>query len=145
MPTENESPIVISVETSYPVSAEQIANILCGEFEGNDMASWINRAYSVEPEGVVLPRTMGVIWYMDEPWIASDQFAFTVNYDDPENDQEGGYTGMKTIRREDIQKGLQIMASEYPDHWADIVNDNADAITYDVAVQCIVLGSVVYG
>lgn len=146
MTTENESPVVLSVETTHPITAQDIGYILVGEFEGNPMASWVSKARPVAPEGKGL--TPGQPWYDDQAFIASPDFAFTINYDDPDGDEEGDATGMKTIRHADIQLGLQTMAKDYPDHWADLINEDgnrADAITYDVAVQCIVLGSVIYG
>ncbi len=140
-----ESPIVLSVQTMRPFTAKEIGYILCGAFE-SDMTPWINRVQPVVPEGVVA-RTTDVIWYVDEPYIADPQFAFTINYDS-EDDDEGDFTGMKTIRLADITTGLAVMAAKYPNHWSDLINDEcslADAVTYDVAMQCIVLGDVIYG
>ena len=122
------------------VTAEEIGWLLCGEFEGNHMASWINKAGALtwtRPEGFDLP------WYADEAFIAADDFSFTINYDNPD---EGDEHVMKTIHRADIIKGLTLMAEKSPDHWADLISESsADAITYDVAMQYIVLGEIVYG
>lgn len=143
---ERAAPEKFWVSAKVGIKPSEIGNLLCGEFECNPMAGWISAATPVAPEGRGL--TLGINWYVDENFIGSKSFAFTIQYDDPDTDDEGDATGMKTIRREDITKGLQIMAENYPDHWADFTHEDgahADAITYDVAMQCIVLGSVVYG
>ena len=48
------------------------------------------------------------------------------------------------IGKEEIQRGLQRMATDYPNHLADIKADNSDAITADVFIQCCVFDKVVY-
>lgn len=125
------------------LTAQEIGWLLCGEFEGNHMASWIGSAFQTtwtRPEGFDMP------WYADEAFIASPGFQFTIQYDDPENDDEGDCTGEKIITRNDIIVGLTAMAEKSPDHWADLISESsADAITYDVAMQYIVLGEVIYG
>lgn len=125
------------------ITPEEIGWLLCGEFEFNHMASWIGSAFQttwIRPEGFDLP------WYADEEFIAEPGFKFTIQYDDPENDEEGDCTGEKVITRADIVKGLTLMAEKSPDHWADLISESsADAVTYDVAMQYIVLGEIVYG
>ncbi len=105
------------------------------------MAEWINKANSLiwtRPEGFDLP------WYADEAFIASPDFDFTINYDNP--DEGGDERAVKTIARADIIKGLELMAAKSPDHWADLISESsADAVTYDVTMQYIVLGEIVYG
>lgn len=44
-----------------------------------------------------------------------------------------------------IQTGLKIMQRDYPRHWADLINDNMDADTADVFLQCVCFGEIVYG
>ncbi len=44
-----------------------------------------------------------------------------------------------------IARGLEVMATKEPRHFADLVSENDDAETADVFVQCCVLGEVVYG
>jgi hypothetical protein len=37
------------------------------------------------------------------------------------------------------------MSEKFPEHWADFINENDDAITGDIFVQCCVFGDTVYG
>lgn len=43
-----------------------------------------------------------------------------------------------------IHRGLSVMATNFPAHFADIISDNEDAITGDVFLQCCLFGDVVY-
>jgi hypothetical protein len=61
---------------------------------------------------------------------------------DEDEDSEGeilGYISLKSI-----EEGEQIMANKYAWHLADIIEENADAITADVWFQCAVLKEIVY-
>jgi hypothetical protein len=44
-----------------------------------------------------------------------------------------------------IRSGLQVMAYSYPRHWHDFINDNEDAATGDVFLQCCLYGEVIFG
>ena len=45
----------------------------------------------------------------------------------------------------DVQKGLELMRDQYPRHYADLVEENDDAITGDVWLQLAVFGELIYG
>lgn len=44
-----------------------------------------------------------------------------------------------------IRHGLEIMSLKYPHHFEDVINDDADAMTGDVFLQCCAFGEIVYG
>lgn len=44
-----------------------------------------------------------------------------------------------------IQRGIQVMAEKYPKHFGDFMNENDDATTGDVFLQCCLFGQLVYG
>jgi hypothetical protein len=44
-----------------------------------------------------------------------------------------------------LLKGLEIMMRDYPWHYANVIEDNADAETADVYFQCVVMGEIVFG
>ena len=44
-----------------------------------------------------------------------------------------------------LKEGLTQMAGTYPKHFEDFMNENEDAITGDVFIQCIMFGEVIYG
>ena len=49
------------------------------------------------------------------------------------------------ITIEDVKKGLELMRDQYPRHYADLVEENDDAITGDVWLQLTVFGELIYG
>jgi hypothetical protein len=49
------------------------------------------------------------------------------------------------LRLDVIAHGIEVLASRYPRHFADLINENGDLITADVLVQCCLFGDVVYG
>lgn len=56
---------------------------------------------------------------------------------------DGG--GMVILDLDAVRRGLQVMATECPRHFANLVNEDDDAETADVFVQCCVFGEVIYG
>ena len=44
-----------------------------------------------------------------------------------------------------IARGLSIMATNYPRHFADFLNDNTDRITASIFLQCCLFGEVIHG
>jgi hypothetical protein len=54
-------------------------------------------------------------------------------------------TTLAPLTREKLLTGLQVFAQKYPRHFADMRNDDGDATTGDVFLQCCLLGEVVYG
>ena len=59
--------------------------------------------------------------------------------------REGRSHNPAPLNRESLRKGIQVMHDEYRRHFDDMVNENADAITGDVLLQCAVFGRVIYG
>jgi hypothetical protein len=54
--------------------------------------------------------------------------------------------GKRHIMNQDkLWLGMHLMARDYPRHFDDMINDNGDAITADIFLQCVLLGDVVYG
>lgn len=49
------------------------------------------------------------------------------------------------ITLDDVKKGLELMRDLYPRHWADLVEEEDDAITGDVWLQLTVFGELIYG
>jgi hypothetical protein len=50
------------------------------------------------------------------------------------------------LNQKTLTNGLQVMARDWPRHWANVVNeDEMDAETGDVFLQCCLFGTIVYG
>jgi CBS domain-containing protein len=56
-----------------------------------------------------------------------------------------GLRQMPVDSSDGIVVGLQTMADNYPNHWHDFINDNEDAATSDVFLQCCLYGEAIFG
>jgi hypothetical protein len=71
-----------------------------------------------------------------------------VVYDEYEMDSElndGEEPTKHYLTLKGVRKGLRLMKKEYPHHYADLVEENDDAITGDIWLQLAVFGEVIYG
>lgn len=118
----------------FKVSRQQVANTLWHAFTGE--IPWFTITETVAPQTIKF-RSIDQV----SPGI--------VDY--PLN--EGGVvrvvsTGAKPeifeLRLDVITRGLDVLASRYPRHFADLVNENCDAITADVLLQCCFFGELLY-
>jgi hypothetical protein len=169
---EPTPPLVLAVRTTVDVAMADLYSLMVSALDGPLTGQWIRSgSYSVTlPEGfkvASLPWTdAGDRAAHDDNGVRCDYFAplvpggrieFRENDDDreDEDDEEDPETGEVTkagavygtprvFDLASVERGLAIMARDYPRHFADIATD-ADATTADVFVQCCVLGEVVYG
>jgi hypothetical protein len=49
------------------------------------------------------------------------------------------------ITLDNVKKGLELMRDQYPRHYADLMEENDDAITGDVFLQLATFGELIYG
>ena len=135
----DKDPPMIPVTVVTNISHERMVDLIVGAFEGGS-TSWLSRAASP-----FLPHVPGIEFnnpaYSDTRfWRAGGQMLLT--YDNP---GKGPKQLTKAVRNIELIQGLQIMAQQYPRHFADFMQENDDADTADVFMQCVVLCEVVYG
>jgi hypothetical protein len=133
------------IKTTRTVTAERVTNLFCSSFEGS-YSPWLNKVRNLSGEPVRTPDEKGYPWYSIPAYVDGD-FAFEVTYDDPNAEEDDdGNPGQKTmtLKRADIERGLEVLASKYPKHFADLMDENDDALTADLYMQCIVFGEEVY-
>jgi hypothetical protein len=123
----------MSFTVSKTIETQAVADLLCCAFEGGSNY-WAN---------VVLRHNPTTWEFLDD---GEHKYIHTVPlnpggfliFQEPDGKQY-------SLDQGTIQKGLQIMAEKYPEHFADFVAENADADTGDVFLQCCLFGEVVYG
>jgi hypothetical protein len=59
---------------------------------------------------------------------------------DDEGDMEDAMLNLPALHQ-----GLQVMAEKCPNYFRDLMNDNDDAFTADVFLQCCLWGEVIFG
>ena len=57
----------------------------------------------------------------------------------------GSIPSKMTFGPDDIAKGLGIMAQESPRQFGQFLAGDADDLTFDIALQCVVFGEVIFG
>lgn len=137
----------MKVQTTVEVPIRRIQDMLCCAFEGGS-----NYWYMIEKfhEPKEFPNMF------DEPWDGKKPEVYR-HIDYPTN--PGGYLIVSdrklegeidevTKKKLDLDAcvaGLQVMAQKYPRHFANMMQENDDAETGDVFLQCCLFGELVYG
>jgi hypothetical protein len=80
-------------------------------------------------------------WY-DCPALFGDGSLFEIEVGEY---NEEGEPQSRRITQADFKVGLKLMAEKYGQHFGDFLNDNEDATTADVFLQCVALKDIVYG
>lgn len=127
------------------VDPNDIVNLLCTAFDGPCVTYWANSADVILPEGFDVHK---IPWLKDPDEWAKVRKCYIAPLVEGgavilhDNEEEG-----KTYRLDlpAIVRGIEIMSTRFKQHWADFRNENDDAITGDVFVQCCVMGDVVFG
>lgn len=138
MKTTTTQPTV-SVNVEHKVSLERISSLLCSAFEGGSNY-WYQIDKFIKPETMSFRTDEGQIFrHLDYP--LNEGGALIIS------DIEGDLNEppWKRLDLEAIKKGLQIMAEKYPRHMGDFLNENDDADTGDVFLQCCLFGEAIYG
>jgi hypothetical protein len=128
---------MFSITTTIEVPTERVHNMIVSAFEGGSN-EWLHGARFLSGTPHTTPN---LVWYGEES-VFEGPVSFTATYDNPDEPDE---RTMKTITQDDLRKGLEIMAAKYGSHFADLLQENDDAETADVFLQCAILGDVVYG
>jgi hypothetical protein len=128
----------VTVTTEVPWST--ITNCITGAIEGGS-GYWCEVfAPSADCEIMVdRYRTSGLIWYDEVTYWAGGGKA-TLKFDPPTDD----HPGEQTIGKDELAKGLNVMATKYPKHFGDLVQENDDAGTHDLFLQCVLFGEEVF-
>lgn len=119
------------VTTYIDIKDEQIRNLLVTAFEGGSNYWYEIMSYENPDDEKVNFK------HCDLPLTKRG----AVIIGDIEDEDEGPWR----LDRFKCQRGLQAMSDKYHTHFMNFVNENDDAITGDVYLQCCLFGEVVYG
>ena len=117
-----------TVTSATDITAQQIADLMTSAMEDGQCNQWL---------GMCEPRFNCHEDYSEPTAYGPDMITRVFSVDDDDDKY--------TFDRAAIQKGLQIMADQYPTHFNDLREDSADADTADAFLQCVLLGDIVYG
>lgn len=129
----------MNITCTIDIMPQQVRDQMVTALESR-IGCWLGRVRRLSSE---LRNDREEIWYADEMVFAGD-FAIEISFDDPDSDDDGDHSASKTIGPKDVERGLEIMARDYPAHFADLAGDNGDCVTADLFLQCILFGKEVY-
>jgi hypothetical protein len=127
-------------ESPDPVTDDLLYDVLITAFEGGSN-HWIRVIDYVEPPGSCFrqknhPDGEEIQKYASYP-LTEGGAVLIWSDDEPHN--------KRILDREAVRRGVNIMKTKYLRHYTEMVEENFDADTADVLVQCAVLGDIVYG
>jgi hypothetical protein len=145
------------MEIILEIPAECIANMLCSAIESGDPVTTASRGGWCAG---IFYRTKGHTppnghWYVDHPGFyeqkdfqmqideVCDETVYDPALPDSVNVEAGGLK-VHIVRRADLLRGLRVMALKFSEHFASVLNDETDAATADIFLQCVVFGEEKY-
>jgi len=123
--------MTFKARTTIEVSERRIEDMLIGAFEGGSN-DWIEYVEKISESG--------------NDWIYKDPFSdigirIHVVVDFTTVEEEDTFI----LNKESLQKGIDAMSSRQSRHFSDMIEENDDAITADVFLQCCLFGEIVFG
>jgi hypothetical protein len=123
------------VKATFKVSRQQVAGALLHAF-GSEI-NWCRVVEVIEPTALRFRSLENmVLRLVDYP--LNDGGSLGIVSTEPTSD-------VFRLDLKSIGRGLDALATKYPRHFADLINENTDAITADVLLQCCLFGELIYG
>ena len=143
----------LNIQVSHHISWKDIDALLITAFEGGSNY-WLSKVTPMNGDHVISWESQ-FDWEDSQscPMGTEDLKGMGLHYVIPiaegnsislMEDDEGG-NKVTVINESDVRTGLEIMAKKYARHWKDVVDDNHDADTADVFLQCCIFREIVYG
>ena len=127
----------MNITVPIEIDEKRIAGLLCSAFEGGSNYWYQIERFITPPAVTVRSDEDRVYRHLDYP--LNDGGALEIaNTEDPS-------LGVKTLDRASIERGLALMGTKYPQHMADFLQENDDATTGDVFLQCCLYGEILLG
>jgi len=114
---------------------ERVQDLLCSAFEGGSNYWYEIISYNY-PKGETRQSLNIRHQHIQLPFKGG-----SITIRSSETDDEPNYI----LDLNAIEKGLQLMATKFPDHFADFIKEQDDATTGDVFLQCCLFKDVIYG
>lgn len=128
----------ITIETE--VTYQRLADLLCSAFACGSNYWYTITKYNEPKELTFRSSPDNVFEYLDYPLNEGGSVVIETR----ERDEIDSATSW-TLDLNRVEKGLKILAKDYPQHFADFISDKDDSTTGDVFLQCCLFGEVVFG
>ena len=128
------------IQVVTEISFQRIADLICCGMEGG-IGYWSRIVGYDKPSERAFAHSEEVYRHIEYP--LNPGGAVKLEIDDPIDNKS-----TQTIYKLDlkaIKRGLDVMNEKYPRHMANFLQENEDADTGDVFIQCCLFGEVVFG
>jgi hypothetical protein len=140
-----------AIKITLNIPIERVQDLLCDALEGGSNYWCEIKSYNY-PAGETKKSLNIKFQHLEIPFKGG---SLTIRDTEEEADlnlaKKKGCADLKTklndkiLNLQSITKGLQIMANKEPRHFADFMQENDDADTGDVFLQCCLFKEVIYG
>lgn len=147
----NKQDAATKIPVTQQVGMDAIQNLLCSAFEGGSNYWYFIKGQHAPSRYDHLtypgenPAKPNIYKHIDYPTNPDGFLLITANGDEKDEEIKGQREWKLDL--DAIAKGLQVMATKYPKHFADAIADDgsADATTGDVFLQCCCFGEIIFG
>jgi hypothetical protein len=122
------------VNATFKVSRQQVAGVLWRAF-GSEV-TWFRVVEVIEPPTLKF-RSIEHLSLRMVDYPLNEGGSLGIVSTEPSSD-------VFRLDLKSIGRGLDDLATKYPRHFADLVNENTDAITANVLLQCCLFGELIY-
>lgn len=142
------------------IPTDVIANMVTSAMEGGDPVTtaqkggWCNGIYWKSKKATPPKSRDDMPWYAQVATFEDTSLVLEVHEVADENEWKRGATDAVNLKRGALaihkltlpmmQRGLEVMAKKYPHWFSHIVQDNTDAPTADLFLQCALFGEEKY-
>ena len=137
----------MKINVEIQIDEERIKNLLVSAFEGGSNYWYVIDSYNLGETGLKISDFAedGKMQDPDNYYHYCQLIPFVPGCSlviaDSEDDDKKEYT----LDRAALIRGLSVMATKYPKHFADFMVEDDDATTGDVYLQCCLFGEAIYG
>jgi hypothetical protein len=127
------------------VSEERVRDLLCSAWEGGS-AYWCTMKDRKVPKAAAAiiekeRSERGEFYGHEYPFIPGVKVILT----DASGEDTSDCPEPWVLTRKKLVDGLQVMATKYPRHFANFLNEDDDAETGGVYLQCCLFGDIIFG
>jgi len=132
-----------TVTVQHEISEQRVRDMFCCAWEGGstDWCQMIKSNCTETAAAIIVGlKETGEFYGCDRPFVEGCEVILREADDEIEDKDAETWV----LNREKLIAGLQVMADKYPKHFADFLNENEDAGTGDIYLQCCLFQEIVY-
>jgi hypothetical protein len=129
------------------ITRQRMFDLICCGFEGG-VGYWCQIMDYENPDQIKVTYKHNELPLTEKGAVLCQEFEDGYGGQDDEGywlGEDGNRLEVLKLDQAAYKRGLEIMSEKYPRHFRNFLDENEDAETGDVFVQCALLGEIVYG